>query len=303
MRFESIAFGFALTSAACVLAFCALSLRLRQRAQDSDAALSDRSLYEQGRRDADGGGDDVGVVGRMLKEAGVETDAASWVACLCAVALVVALLAWKAGGAFAAAIGVFLVALGTAGYIDRAKTRRRALLSHQFIRLLPQLSASVKSSLTFERSLKVCVEHAPDPVRAELMKVIARTSYGMPLVQAMQRMASETGDADIAALAAAMRIQHRFGGSMAAVLDLVADHANARASLQQELRSELAGTKLATWVVACAMPAIFAFMCATNASFSRFYSENPLGWVVLGVAAVMEIGGIVACRHVTRFKV
>lgn len=65
------------------------------------------------------------------------------------------------------------------------------------------------------------------------------------------------------------------------VLDLIAEHAQGRALMQQELRSELAGTRMATVVVACAMPAIFAFMFATNPAFSLFYRENPLGWAVL----------------------
>ena len=97
--------------------------------------------------------------------------------------------------------------------------------------------------------------------------MLARVSYGMPLVQALARMAQSTGDADVAALASAMRIQQRFGGSMGAVLDLIAEHAQGRALMQQELRSELAGTRMATVVVACAMPAIFAFMFATSPAF------------------------------------
>ena len=109
------------------------------------------------------------------------------------------------------------------------------------------------------------------------MAVLARVSYGMTMVQALARMAQSTGDADVAALASAMRIQQRFGGSMGAVLDLIAEHAQGRALMQQELRSELAGTRMATVVVACAMPAIFAFMFATNPAFSLFYRENRWG--------------------------
>lgn len=195
-----------------------------------------------------------------------------------------------------------MVCIAAALYVLRARAKRRELLSRQFVRLVPQLSASVKSSLTLERALRVSADHAPEPLRSELMAVLARVSYGMPLVQALARMAQSTGDADVAALASAMRIQQRFGGSMGAVLDLIAEHAQGRALMQQELRSELAGTRMATVVVACAMPAIFAFMFATNPAFSLFYRENPLGWAVLAGAALMEVAGIAACRRITRFS-
>ena len=151
----------------------------------------------------------------------------------------------RASGLLGAVAGVGLVAAAAAMYVLRARAKRRELLSQQFVRLVPQLSASVKSSLTLERALRVSADHAPEPLRSELMAVLARVTYGTPLVQALARMAQSTGDADVAALASAMRIQQRFGGSMGAVLDLIAEHAQGRAVMQQELRSELAGTRMA----------------------------------------------------------
>ena len=281
----------------------ALSLRLRQRAEENDARASDRALYELGKRDAESAKADVeGPLGRMLRDAGIEASPVSWTLCLGTVGAFAAFFGMRASGLLGAMLGVGLVCIAAALYVLRARAKRRELLSRQFVRLVPQLSASVKSSLTLERALRVSADHAPEPLRSELMAVLARVSYGMPLVQALARMAQSTGDADVAALASAMRIQQRFGGSMGAVLDLIAEHAQGRALMQQELRSELAGTRMATVVVACAMPAIFAFMFATNPAFSLFYRENPLGWAVLAGAALMEVAGIAACRRITRFS-
>ena len=260
-------------------------------------------MYELGKRDAESAKADVeGPLGRMLRDAGIEASPVSWTLCLGTVGAFAAFFGMRASGLLGAMLGVGLVCIAAALYVLRARAKRRELLSRQFVRLVPQLSASVKSSLTLERALRVSADHAPEPLRSELMAVLARVSYGMPLVQALARMAQSTGDADVAALASAMRIQQRFGGSMGAVLDLIAEHAQGRALMQQELRSELAGTRMATVVVACAMPAIFAFMFATNPAFSLFYRENPLGWAVLAGAALMEVAGIAACRRITRFS-
>ena len=144
----------------------------------------------------------------------------SWTLCLGTVGAFAAFFGMRASGLLGAMLGVGLVCIAAALYVLRARAKRRELLSRQFVRLVPQLSASVKSSLTLERALRVSADHAPEPLRSELMAVLARVSYGMPLVQALARMAQSTGDADVAALASAMRIQQRFGGSMGAVLDL-----------------------------------------------------------------------------------
>ena len=295
--------AFVLLAAAIALGCAALSLRLRQRAEQRDARSSDRAMYEQGRKEAESGTDAApGPLARMLSDAGIEATPVSWALCLGTVAAFAAFFAMQIGGPLCAAAGVGLVAAAAAAYVSRARARRRELLSRQFVRLIPQLSASVKSSLTLERALRASADHAPEPLRGELVAVLARTSYGMPLVQAIARMAQSTQDADVAALASAMRIQQRFGGSMASVLDMIAEHAQGRAALQQELRSELAGTRMAVVVVASAMPAIFALMYATNPTFSQFYRENPLGWLVLAGAVLMEAAGVAACRRITRFR-
>lgn len=166
-------------------------------------------------------------------------------------------------------------------------------------RALPQIAASVRSSLTLERALRTAASHVEDPLREELARVLADTAYGTTLAMAFERMARRTDSPDVRSLAAAVRIQQRFGGAVAPVLDLIAAHAAARLRTSRELKTELAGTRLAKWFVALAMPAIFFIMFATNADFSQFYREQPLGWIVLGVAGCSEAFGLFACQRIT----
>lgn len=187
-------------------------------------------------------------------------------------------------------------------YVERARRRRRELLAEQFIRMLPQLSASVRSAQTVERAFRASVDRAQEPIRSELVRVLAQVSYGEPLVGALEGMARRTGSEDVAAFAASMRIQQRFGGPVNKVIDLVGDHANARMKTKRELRTELAGTRLATWFVAGAMPVIFGLMYMTSSDFALFYRTDPLGWLVLSCAAFMEIAGIAACKKITTFR-
>ena len=104
---------------------------------------------------------------------------------------------------------------------------------------------------------------------------------------------------ELRTLAAAARMQQRFGGSLAPVLDMVAGHVNARLKAARELETEVAGTRLAKWFVALSMPCIFSMMFATNADFARFYMEEPLGWALLGGAVALEAIGLASCRSIT----
>lgn len=295
--------AFALIAALAAVVLAAYSIGAKNRASARDAALSGRELYERADRAKDLEKErSSGPIALALMGAGVEMPVSTWMAGIAASCVVGAALGYLVGGVGFAAAAAIAVVGGAGIWLAHASRRRREKIAEQFVRLLPQLSASVKSSLTFERAVRVACESAPDPVYGELVLLLAQASYGMPLDRAMQAMAERTGGVDVAALASAMRIQQRFGGSMASVLDLIADHANARMRMERELKTELAGARLATWFVSCSMPAIFAFSWATNGDFADFYSQEPLGWAVAFAAALMEIVGIVACRRATAFK-
>ncbi len=295
--------AFVLVVSVAAVALASYSIGARNRAVIRTGSLSGKELYERGSRD-DGNERrrPSGPIATALAEAGVDTSPAMWVAGVSASCIVAAAFCSMAGGVVAGVAAALAVVIGTCAWLARERRRRRREIAEQFVRLLPQMSASVKSSLTFERAIRVACESAPDPVYGELVLLLAQVSYGTPLDRAMQAMAERTGSADAAALASAMRIQQRFGGSMASVLDLVADHANARMRMERELRSELAGTRLATWFVSCSMPAIFALSWATNGDFAAFYAKEPLGWAVAAGAVAMEVVGIIACKRVTTLK-
>lgn len=178
----------------------------------------------------------------------------------------------------------------------------RAQFDEQFARFLPQVAGSIRSSLTLERALRSVAVHTENPLREELVCVLADAAYGVPLAEAVDSMAQRTARHDVCSLACALRIQQRFGGSLAPVLELMAQHTQARLKTARELKTELAGTRLAKWFVAGAMPALFFLMFMTNADFAQFYQQDALGWAVMVGAGVLEVVGLVACHSITSVR-
>ena len=292
----------ALLVAACaLLAPWAYSLYRKERAAQLGRSLNQKELYEAGRAVAARQRASRSALAAWLHEAGIDASPLLWLArgvssTVVAGGLMTALSANPLAGAGAGGA----VALALCARVAVLRRKRRALLDRQFARILPQIAASVRSSLTLERAIRTVAVRADDPLREELARVLADAAYGTPLASALEQMAFRTGSLDVKALAAAVRIQQRFGGAIAPVLDMIAAHANARLKTQRELRTELAGTRLAKWFVAAAMPAIFLIMFAANADFARFYVQEPLGWMLLAVAAVSEAFGLAACQRITR---
>ena len=288
---------------AATLAASAIVVRNRGISESRVVSLSGERLFRRGESSlASRRPVRCGAVARELRRAGIEMPASVWIASVAAVSLVV--FAFSLAIFASVVVAVALVAgcvAASFAYVKGLQAKRRGVLCRQFVRALPQISASVRSSLTLDRAMRVAAEHAEEPLREELVQVLAETAYGSPIAAALDRMARRTGCADVASLAAALGIQSRFGGPVAGVIDLVADHANARMKAERALKTELAGTRLAKWFVAASMPAIFLIMFASNSDFSRFYREEPLGWALLAGACAMEVIGLEACRRITSF--
>lgn len=292
-------------AAACVaVSTGAFFLFRAERATYRDAELSDRDLYASGEDAArEREHERFPQLAGYLHRAGVESSPLSWAANAAALAVVTFAVAAVFSGSLAWGLAAGSAAVGGALVrVEVLRRRRRTLLDRQFARVLPQLAASVRSSLTFERAVRIAASHVEEPLREEFTRVLADTAYGASLAEAFEGMAQRTGSPDVRALAAAIRIQRRFGGAVATVLDTIADHANARLKASRELKTELAGTRLAKWFVAASMPAIFLIMFATNADFARFYREEPLGWALLGIALAFEVLGLTACQRITAMK-
>lgn len=183
--------------------------------------------------------------------------------------------------------------------VKRRIRKRVELFDVQLAQALPRIAASVRGALTLERALRVAVIHMEDPLREEFKQVLSDTSYGMPLSGALLAMADRTQNDDVRTLANATKVRQGSGGSISAVLSMVSNRLDARLKAAGELKIEIAGTRMAKWFVAAAMPLLFFVMYFTNASFARFYLEEPLGWLVLSIAATMEVAGLLASHGIT----
>ena len=239
-------------------------------------------------------------LGRRLCAAGVELAPRQWIAVVAGAAVLAGACACAASGvaAFGAIAAGAVPALACVQVRQRAR-KRSELLDVQLAHALPQIAASLRSSLTLERALRVGLVHMDDPLHGEIARVLADATYGTPLHEALEAMARRTQSEDVRTLASAARMRQGSGGSVAAALALVSSRVNARLKAARELKVEVAGTRLAKWFVAGAMPAIFLIMYAMNADFARFYTTEPLGWAVLGAAAVLEAVGLALAHAVT----
>ncbi|RDB62017.1 type II secretion system protein [Gordonibacter sp. 28C] len=292
--------------AAKVLA-CVREDRLEQRRREALVGSREPSKRAEAGRRSKGTGP-AGVerdtpLAKSLRAAGIGMAPRRWAALVAGASATAGICAAAASGAAALGPVAAGAVLAAAQLLVRRRSRARSdLFDVQLAHALPQIAAGLRGSLTLERALRVALVHMDDPLRGEVAHVLADAAYGMPLHEALDAMARRTQSQDVRTLASATRMRQGSGGSVAAALAMISSRVNARLKAARELKVEVAGTRLAKWFVAGAMPAIFLIMYATNGDFARFYATEPLGWAVLGIAAAMEAAGLAMSHAVTSLE-
>ncbi len=285
-----------------ILGLLAYSLYRKDHAELQKKRFSNEELYVEGARSARLKSHLTNTFfAHRLHEAGVTTAPLLWLVQMVSVMIILGLLCIVFSGEFIGGLVIVLAGSCLVGlWLAIKRSKRSQLLESQFVRFVPQVATNVRSSLTLERAFKSAANHADSPLKDELALVLADAAYGVSLADAFEGMAQRNKSSDIKSLAAAVRIQQRFGGAIAPVLEMIAQHAQMRLKANRELKTELAGTQIAKWFVAAAMPVIFSMMYLSNKDFAQFYQEDPLGWVMLGIALVLEIVGLIACQQITK---
>jgi tight adherence protein B len=158
---------------------------------------------------------------------------------LAALATGVALGLWTAMLTDQVLVGLvvlLLVPLGFVAYLDRRIRKRRQAFEEQLPPTLGLIASSLQAGHTLLKSIDMMVEETPPPMSEEFERVLAETRLGLPMIDALDRMADRVGVADFEWIVHAIRIQQQTGGKLADLLFTLADYMREREEVRREVR-------------------------------------------------------------------
>ncbi|WP_030541140.1 type II secretion system F family protein [Sphingobium sp. DC-2] len=179
---------------------------------------------------------------------------------------------------------------------QRAHRRIEALVD-----ALPFYIDAVRQMQTVGNSLSQALERAlgdaPAIVRAYLAPVGRRLELGAPVGDAMQQLADRLRVPEISMLAAAIRTNLRYGGSITAVLSNLATILRERIRIKRELRAATSEAKVSSRVL-IAMPLVaMALLMSMNPSYIDFFLADPRGHRLAVVAIGLQAAGMLVMRR------
>jgi tight adherence protein B len=202
-------------------------------------------------------------------------------------------------------IGAEFLILAAMGYLIPAfyLRNRRGHRLHQFDAGLPRamelIANSMKAGQSVAQSLSSVTDNAGPPVSTEFALARREIELGASVESAMNNMVKRIGSNDLRLMVMVITIQRSVGGDLPAILTTLADTMRQREEMRAEINAATAQSR-ATALIITLLPIIAAVLLYfVVRDYFRPMLTNPLGWFMLGLAAILLFVGNLIIRRLT----
>jgi tight adherence protein B len=195
-----------------------------------------------------------------------------------------------------AVIGYVLPAL----YLRNRRGRRLGKFEAGLPRAMELIANSMKAGQSVAQSLSAVTENAAPPLSEEFGLARREVELGASVESALTNMVKRMGSTDLRLVVMVITIQHAVGGDLPAILTTLADTMRQRAEMRAEVLAATAQSRASSLIITLLPVAAATFLYFVVPDYFRQMFVNPLGWVMLGIAAAFLVIGNVIIRRITK---
>ncbi len=202
------------------------------------------------------------------------------------------------GGWLPPLLGAVVGALMPYQFVARKRKQRFARFEEYFPEAIDLLGRAIRAGHAFSTGLRVVAEESPEPISTEFRQVYEEQKFGLPLSESLLALSDRMALLDVRIFVTAVLIQVESGGNLAEILDNLAYIIRERFRFRRQLRVHTAHGRMTGWVLASAPFVAGAGMFMLNPEYMRVLFEEPLGRLMLVMAAGLQIVGFVSIRRI-----
>jgi tight adherence protein B len=180
--------------------------------------------------------------------------------------------------------------------------RRLNAFEGQLPETLITMAASLKAGHAFNSALASVVKEGADPTSKELGRVAQEIQLGMTSEAALEAMAQRMNSTNFGFVVMAVNIQRTVGGSLAEILDMVADTVRQRQQFSRKVKALTAQGRMSAYVL-LAMPFLMGLaIFALNPAYMSILFTSAAGKVMIAGSLVMMGIGSMIIRKIVSFE-
>ena len=188
------------------------------------------------------------------------------------------------------------------GFVWLKATRRTRAFENQLPDLLITLAAALKAGHSFKQGLQTVVDEGRPPASKELKRVLTEAQLGRPTDQSLSEMADRLGSKNFAFVITAVTIQRQVGGSLASLIDMVADTVRQRQQFIRKVRGLTAMGRAGSYVLMGLPFVIAGAITAMNSDYMSPLYHSSAGHKLMALGFTMMAIGSLMLKKIVSFK-
>jgi len=199
--------------------------------------------------------------------------------------------------------GAALTGLGPYVYINYLARKRIRKFLEQLPDGLDIMAQGLKAGLGLSQAQAYVAKEMPDPIGTEFAVFMEELNLGLPIGEALRNFIERLPLPEMRLFSTALSVQREVGGSLAELLNNLADVIRERFRVEREINSLTAQNRTAAWVVCSLPPVLFAGMYTVNPKMMSEVAATDIGWFMFMLALFLEVAGIFAFRRLLRLHI
>jgi len=188
-------------------------------------------------------------------------------------------------------------------YVKWRQGRRLKAFNSRLPDTLSLLSNAMKAGLSLPQALEAVAQNASPPISDELARVIRETKLGSATSPALANMVRRVGSEDLDLIVTAISIQSSVGGNLAGILDSISHTIRQRIQIKSQISAMTAQMRASGWIITLLPFIVAAILNLITPTYFRPMFTDPLGRVLLTLAAISIFIGNLFIRRITNLKV
>ncbi|MBV0893413.1 type II secretion system F family protein [Paracoccus sp. Z118] len=201
----------------------------------------------------------------------------------------------------AAIMGIAMALLLPHLYVGYERSRRLLAFRNELPNAVDVIVRGVRSGLPLGDCLRLIAAEGQEPVRSEFKTAVDDQTLGVPLPDAMLRLADRVPVPEAGFLATVIAIQSRSGGNLTEALANLSSVLRERKKMRAKIKALSSEAKASAGIIGSLPPAVAGLLYLTSPQYISLLFTTTTGHVVLAASAVWMSIGILVMRAMINF--
>lgn len=193
------------------------------------------------------------------------------------------------GNALLALVGAALGFFAPRIYLSIMQKRRLNAFNDQLSDTINLMVNSIRAGYSSLQAMEAVAAEMGPPTSEEFRRVVREVQLGLSMEDALNNLLRRVPSDDLDLMITAMNIQREVGGNLAEVLDSISYTIRERLRILGDIQSLTAQGRYSGYLVSALPVFVSVLVFFVNPDFTRQLTDKPCGWILIGVAVLLEV--------------